>query len=145
MKKVSVSLTERHVTMLDDRGERENIDSRSEALRSMLDELDDYRMLLEEPQQEYDTPTRLEALRALLTEIGDVHTEYEDLRTEYEQLEKDLRRVRNEKKLILQDREEKKELVKYAEERRTAAQRKAEASLPQRAKWWLFGMNKDEE
>jgi len=145
MKKVSVSLTERHVSMLDDRQERQDIDSRSEALRSMLDELDDYRTLLEEPQQQYDTRERSEALRTLLTEVDELHTECDDLRTECEQLEKDLGRVRNEKKLILQDREEKKELVKYAEERRTATQRKAEASLPQRAKWWLFGMRDDEE
>jgi metal-responsive CopG/Arc/MetJ family transcriptional regulator len=114
MKKVSVSLEESHVEAIDDRQESEEISSRSEALRAILDGY-------EELQQEY-----------------------EDLRTEYEDLETELERVKNEKRLILEDREEKQELVKYVEDERTAEQKWREAGLGTKLKWKVFGMDNDD-
>lgn len=113
MKKISVSLEDRHVEALDDREADDDISSRSEALRAILD---DYESL---------------------------HTEYEDLRTEYEELQTELERVKNEKRLILEEREEKQELVKYVEDERTFEQKWREAGLGKRLKWKLFGMDDD--
>ena len=59
MKKVSVSLTERHVYELKAQQRLKGADSRSEALRSILDEYEDL-------QEQYE----------------DLRTEYEDLQTE---------------------------------------------------------------
>jgi metal-responsive CopG/Arc/MetJ family transcriptional regulator len=115
MKKVSVSLEERHVIAIDDRQESEEISSRSEALRAILD---DYEALTQR---------------------------YEYLRTEYEDLETELERVKNEKRLILEDREEKQELVKYVEDERTAEQKWREAGLGTKLKWRLFGMDNDDD
>ena len=81
MKKISVSVEDRHVEALDDREADDDISSRSEALRAILD---DYEELTQE---------------------------YEDLRTEYEELQTELERVKNEKRLMLEEREEKQELV----------------------------------
>mgnify|MGYP002763905104 FL=1 len=111
MKKVSVSLEPSHVEAIDDRQDDEDISSRSEALRSILDEYED------------------------------LQEQYEDLRTEYEDLQTELERVKNEKRLILEDREEKQELVRYVEDERTFEQKWREAGVAQKLKWKLFGMD----
>lgn len=63
---------------------------------------------------------------------------------EIAELETDLERVRNEKQKILEAREERKELVRYAEEERTASERWRKASLGQRLKWRITGMPDDD-
>jgi TolA-binding protein len=68
----------------------------------------------------------------------------EKLEQQIDELEADVDRLQNEKRLILEEREEKAELARYAEEQRTRQQRKDEASLGTRAKWWLFGMSDSE-
>lgn len=117
MKKVSVSLTAEHL---------ECIEARAEA----------------------DDSGRSAALRGILDEYEELQTEYEEVRTEYEQqidrLTEDVERLQREKRQILAEREEKRELARYAEDHRTAAQRRREASLVQRARWWVFGMNTDD-
>jgi chromosome segregation ATPase len=104
MKKVSVSVRERHVDLLEERPE----ESRSEALRAVLDE-------------------------------------YEDLRTECEELRTRCERLENEKQTLLEQREEHGELVRYVQEERSAEQRRREAGLVTRAKWWAFGMPEEDE
>jgi len=113
MKKVSVSLEDDHIATIDDREDRDDISSRSEALRSLLDEL--------------------EALRE----------EYDDLRVDYDELEKRCTRLEREKLLILEQREETTELVKYVKDERTAEQKWREASIGKRIKWRLFGMDSE--
>lgn len=112
MKKVSVSLTAEHL---------ERIEARAEA----------------------DDSGRSAALRGILDEYEELQTEYEEVRTEYEQqidrVTEDVERLQREKRQILAEREEKRELARYAEDHRTAAQRRREASVVARAKWWLFG------
>jgi hypothetical protein len=83
--------------------------------------------------EERDESSRSEALRGILDEYEELQREYEDLHTECE-------RLRNEKRTILEQREEHDELVRYVEEERTIEQRKREAGLAKRAKWWAFGM-----
>lgn len=111
MKKVSVSLEDRHVYELKAQRRLKDVNSRSEALRAILDDYEDL-------QKRYE----------------DLHTEYEDLQTELE-------RVKNEKRLILEDREEKQELVRYVEDERTFEQKWREAGAAQKLKWKLFGMD----
>lgn len=117
MKKVSVSLTAEHL---------ERIEARAD---------------------EGDTG-RSAALRAILNEYEELQTEYEETRTEYEhrieELETEVERLKREKRQILAEREEKQELARYVEDERTAAQRRREASVVARAKWWLFGQKNDD-
>jgi predicted nuclease with TOPRIM domain len=89
MKKVSVSLRPDQIDLLADRPE----ESRSEALRAILDE-------------------------------------YEELRTECEELHTRCERLENEKRTLLE---------------RNAEQRRREAGLLERARWWAFGMPTEEE
>ena len=49
--------------------------------------------------------------------------------------------MKNEKRLILEDREEKQELVRYVEDERTFEQKWREAGVAQKLKWKLFGMD----
>ena len=92
---------------------------------------------LETRVEETDADSRSAAVRQLLDEYEDVFAECEELRTRCERLER-------EKRLVLEEREEKAELARYAEEQRTRQQRKDEAGLGTRAKWLLFGMSDSE-
>lgn len=69
----------------------------------------------------------------------------DDVEARVDELEAEVERLKREKRLILEEREEKAELVRYAEDERTAAQRRREASVVERAKWWLFGEDRDGE
>jgi Arc/MetJ-type ribon-helix-helix transcriptional regulator len=63
------------------------------------------------------------------------------------QLESELERCRRARRQLLEQREENKELVRYAESEREAAERREDRqSAPawRRAKWWLFGTPDDE-
>jgi len=72
--------------------------------------------------------------------IGDLEAEQERLQDRIDELETELDRVKNEKQLLLEEREEKNELVKYVEQERTVEQRWREATLTTRLKWRVFGM-----
>lgn len=65
--------------------------------------------------------------------------------TEAEVLEQEAERLRREKRLILEQREEHTELVRQVRSDRTLAERKAQAGLLTKAKWALFGMSDDEK
>jgi len=53
--------------------------------------------------------------------------------------------VREEKRLILQEREEKKQLARYAETEREREQQRRQAPVWRRAKWWALGAPGGEE
>jgi Arc/MetJ-type ribon-helix-helix transcriptional regulator len=59
--------------------------------------------------------------------------------TEVEDLERDVERLQNEKRLILNQREEATEIQKYVEEERTYRN----AGLKTRLKWWMWGKPSD--
>lgn len=61
---------------------------------------------------------------------------------EYDELERENERLRAEKRTLINDREERTELVKYVEQERELQRRQEErqdAPVWQRAKWWVLG------
>ena len=98
---------------------------------------------LSQRQEEGDADSRSDALRQILDEYEDLHTEYEQLHTQCEELREELKQERNRNKMILEQREEHTELVKYVQEERTAEQKWREAGIGQRLKWKIFGMDDD--
>ncbi|WP_126665177.1 hypothetical protein [Haloterrigena salifodinae] len=68
----------------------------------------------------------------------------EELCNEYEdriaELETEVERLRNEKRTLINDREERTELVEYVQEERSLSKQKAQAGIITRAKWFLTGM-----
>jgi vacuolar-type H+-ATPase subunit I/STV1 len=82
--------------------------------------------------------TRSEHLR----EILDSRDKTDDLRQDIEKLEQTIERLENEKRLLIQKREEHTELVKYVEEERELRrqhEQRENAPVWRRAKWWVLG------
>jgi transketolase len=104
-----------------------------------LEEIDD--------EAEQSDQTRAEYLREV---IGNRHrheqiqAEHEEILRDYEQkvdeLETELDRVHNEKRLILEQREENEQLVNYVEAEKTLQERKASANMFTRLKWKVTGV-----
>lgn len=86
----------------------------------VLDELQD--------DNDRDIRSRSEAARELIDEYGELNTECEELRREKSRLE-------NRVMTLIDDRQERQELVKYVDEE----QERREAGAITRAKWWLLG------
>jgi uncharacterized protein YhaN len=70
--------------------------------------------------------------------------ELEECRDRVDRLEQELERVRREKRLLLEQREEHSQLVAAVERERTLEEERARASVVERAKWWLFGRDEGE-
>lgn len=67
--------------------------------------------------------------------------ELDEVEQRVRELETEVARLNRANLLILEEREEKQELAKYVEDQRSAEQRRREASVVERAKWWLVGMD----
>lgn len=83
--------------------------------------------------------TRSEYIRDMLAtrhEHADVRDEYE---ARIEELKRENERLKNEKRLILEQREENTELARYIEDELSYR----EAGLGTRMKWWLFGRGEE--
>jgi len=106
---------------------------------------DDHLDTINEFQEENDISSRSEALRRFIDDYEELHTEYEELHTQCEELQTELEQERNRNKMILEQREEHTELVKYVQDERTAEQKWREAGIGQRLKWRLFGMDTDDK
>jgi predicted transcriptional regulator len=78
-------------------------------------------------------------------QIETLEGEKKRLSNRVDELETELERVKNEKRLMLEDRDEKQELVRYVEQERSAEQRWREAGLTTRLKWRVFGMSSGDE
>jgi len=92
--------------------------------------------------------SRSEYIRDVLESRHEHAENTDELRQRIDDLETELKRAREEKRLILDEREEKKELARYAEQERTARERREqrrEAPAWRRAKWWVFGAPDDED
>jgi hypothetical protein len=89
--------------------------------------------------------SRSEYIRDILDSRHEHDGDVDALRTQVDELQTELERVRNEKRLILSEREEKQELARYVEDERRAEQRWREAGLRTRLKWRVFGMPPDDE
>jgi len=79
----------------------------------------------------------LEDLHAVARTLRDREDELADCR-------RDVARLQNEKRTILEQREENQELVEYAKEQKSLQRRRHEAGVATRFKWWLFGGSGDE-
>lgn len=99
---------------------------------------------LDELQDEQDVDSRSAAIRRLFAEYDELQAEYERLNTEYEEVQTELERARRERRQLLEQREEHRELARYVEDERTAEQRWRQASLTTRLRWKLTGMPDDD-
>lgn len=95
-------------------------------------------------QRPSDEDSDAEAIRDAIRRAQDLEERVAELETEVDRLETELERVRTEKRLILEEREEHQELVRVVEREQSLEERRAQAGLAQRARWWLFGMDDDE-
>ena len=80
----------------------------------------------------------------LREQVAELEATRDELQETIDGLETDVDRLQNEKRLILEDREEKQELVRYVEGERTAEERWRQAGLATRLKWRLTGMPGDD-
>jgi Arc/MetJ-type ribon-helix-helix transcriptional regulator len=111
---------------------------------SLNDELTSYVDEVASSAGENDAEAIRETLRhaqAQTDRLAELEAENEQLQERVDALETELDRVRNEKRLLLEEREKKAELVKYVEQERTVEQRWREAGLATRLKWKVFGMD----
>ena len=76
--------------------------------------------------------------------VAELEATRDELQETIDDLETDVDRLQNEKRLILEDREEKQDLVRYVEEERSEQQRWRQAGLATRLKWRLTGMPGDD-
>jgi TolA-binding protein len=81
----------------------------------------------------------------LESRVDELRTELDERESHIDELQTDVERLQNEKRLILEEREEKEELVKYVQDERTVEQRWREATALKRMKWRLFGMDSDDD
>ena len=89
--------------------------------------------------------TQDKRLEELESHINELQAERDEKDARINKLRTDIERLQNEKQLILDERSEKQELVRYVENERTAEQRWRQAGFAKRAKWRLFGMPADED
>ena len=134
MEQITVRVTESTLEELEAEADEHDV-TRSEHIRQIIDDRN-------------DPGADVERLRE---EAADYEAECGRLRDRVAELETDVDRLQNEKRLILEDREEKQELVAFAEaerdvvERREQREREREsAGVVTRAKWWLVGRDVDE-
>ena len=121
MQNVTVRLHTRTIAELE-REARDRGVSRSEHIRNTLETRDEHERL----QREHE---RVRA--AYEKEIAELHD-----RIEY---------LENRERVILDEREEKQELVRYVEDERTAAERWRHAGLLTKAKWAVTGMPEERD
>lgn len=123
MQKISFRIPDEAVEDIEAYEDEEDL-SRSEACRELISSA-----LEDERRQSVDD--RLQSVRE----------EYED---QIDDLEREVERLNRERRQILEQREEHDELVSAVEREQSLAERKAEAGLGTRLKWWAFGMSGDE-
>ena len=91
--------------------------------------------------EEADT-SRSEYLRDLIESRNEHDEEVARLQEEVDDLRTEVERLRSEKRQLIEDREERQELVKFAEQERDLRemeQEKQAAPVWKRAKWWVVG------
>lgn len=85
------------------------------------------------------------SMSELVREYVEKGLDYDD---DIADLERTVDRLENEKRTLIDARDEHTELVEYVEEERRLQQRREErrdAPAWRRAKWWMFGRNRDGE
>lgn len=110
MSRITFTAEESHKDYLTDLEERDNIDSTAAAVRYCIE--------VTAEAQQHDA----------------------ELQQHVEELQQEVDRLQNEKRTLINDRQEKQELVEYVETEKSLSERKAQAGVITRAKWWLTGM-----
>lgn len=101
---------------------------------------------VETEAEEADVP-RSKVLRDAIESRHEHEEELNDLREEVDELRTDVERLRNEKRALIDDREERADLVAFAEQEKELKELEREArSAPvwTRAKWWIVGRDVDD-
>lgn len=101
---------------------------------------------LEEEADEADV-SRSERIREVVESRDEHEAEVKRLREEVDGLRTEVERLRNEKRALIDDREERADLVEYVEEEKELREMEREAqSAPvwTRAKWWIVGRDVDD-
>jgi metal-responsive CopG/Arc/MetJ family transcriptional regulator len=96
-------------------------------------------------QRIHDIDSRSAAIRDIIDEYDNLRNEYDQLHTEYEEIERELESVKNEKRTLIEQREENTELVEYVEREKDMQERYREAGIVTKAKWAIFGMDSNDE
>lgn len=161
MTRITFTAEEQHEDIIEDVRHDSDAESTAAAVRECIDRASTLQQREAELQQrEADLQQRIDELQQENErlqaeheeEIADLKDQYEEkigemlaeYESEIERLEADRDRLRDEKRLLLERREEHTELVNAVKEEQSLAKRKAEAGLWTKTKWALFGM-KDEE
>ncbi|RBI60045.1 hypothetical protein DMJ13_20425 [halophilic archaeon] len=135
MKQTALRLPEDLIQTLDEEAQEEGV-SRSEYMRNILESRHESHVNHNEyvPKNEYND---------LVNERDTLEQRSEELRTEID-------RLKNEKRQILQQREEHTELVEYVEQEKSLVEKREqrrkereEAGIVTRLKWGLFGRSFD--
>ncbi|WP_336359062.1 hypothetical protein [Haloarcula sp. CGMCC 1.6347] len=105
---------------------------------SFLDELvdDDDRL---------DADNRSELMRELIDDYRELRDRVDDLEADVEHAEARADNLRRQLQAMSERQDDVDELATYVQEERAVEQRRREAGLGKRAKWWLFGMPVDDE
>jgi len=122
--RTTVSLSDANTEYVDNRADED--DSNAEAIRSAV-----------------DRARRLEGRERAIAQ--DARERIEHHRDRVADLERELERVKNEKQVIISQREENTELVRYAEQQRSKQERLASAGVLTSIKWRLTGVPDDEK
>lgn len=92
-----------------------------------------------EEEAEKADESRSEYLRDVIDSRNEHAEEADALREELNELRTEVDRLRNEKRALIDDREERQDLVEYVEHEKSLQEERLEASAIERAKWWVFG------
>lgn len=126
MQQITVRLAEDTIAKLDEEADEHGV-SRSERIREVIDSRHEVVELRAEHKER----------------INNIRTEYErqidDLETQIERVEAERDDLRRQLAKANQRIDAANEVVAYAREERSAEQRRREAGLLTRAKWWLIG------
>lgn len=88
--------------------------------------------------------SRAALIREIIDEREARENELDALKSERDELETEVKRLRREKRQILDQREEHSELVETVAAEQSLAERRANAGVLTRARWWLVGMGDEE-
>lgn len=85
--------------------------------------------------------SKSEVIRKRLNDLDDAEKLQRELQANLDELQTENERLKREKRQILEQRQENKELQRYVEDELSYR----EAGLGTRMKWWLFGKGKDRD